>query len=735
MGVERFFSSLKRDYNFINPADKKIECEHFFIDFNSIVHVISQFLLEDIKKDKTMTKDIFEKLLIDKVGEYIEDLLKTQFYINNLITINICIDGVPTMSKIYEQKKRRYMGDLLTHINAFPSTFSWSRNQISPGTEFMNNMMNFLKSDIFKERIYRICPNLKHYNVSGIDMFGEGEIKIFHYIQMMSKTKYKNDRYVVYSPDSDVIIILLMANVNVYMLRYDQQLSTANNPIYSIVDINVFKNILYDYILDKVDRKLDKTNVIMDIVFILTVFGDDFLPKLETIRVNTDINLLIDHYIVIILKYGYILSNKNNIYEININNFLELLKLLQKKEDYFLKRNAKYHVSTNYNRIVDNIIGYNMNILRDLIVEYLWKFIYYNKPSNESITPINAHEYISIDILKLFMNNSEPKQNMSKFTKRSFNNLIVWDKMLDIINEYYIEILQSINSKKMKDKNIYPFESYYINSLPNQLLKDIIEYFYLTYELPIIVPLKTSPDKILFATFKSSEHPHINKLNKLLDIDKNMYKINNKLDEYFNILNPQDKFYYDIYFKKNINYSSYYNIHFKHIKINNIVKEYIKGFNWIISYYHNSSSDYNNLDITWYYLYNRSPLLKDIINMFDMSLLNKPLYNIFNTSLKYMTPLEHYIFVSPINIDNDIYNNLKQAIGYISDDKIKYIIQFIKTHPQYYYPLNDIYKNINKEHFIDCSSSIFISKCHLLFMEKYINVIDFIKDFRKYIKP
>jgi 5'-3' exonuclease len=156
MGVERFFSSLKRDYNFINPADKKIECEHFFIDFNSIVHVISQFLLEDVKKDKTMRKDIFEKLLIDKVGEYIEDLLKTQFYINNLITINICIDGVPTMSKIYEQKKRRYMGDLLTHINAFPSTFSWSRNQISPGTEFMNNMMNFLKSDIFKERIYRI---------------------------------------------------------------------------------------------------------------------------------------------------------------------------------------------------------------------------------------------------------------------------------------------------------------------------------------------------------------------------------------------------------------------------------------------------------------------------------------------------------------------------------------------------------------------------------------------------
>mgnify|MGYP000450956893 CR=1 FL=1 len=38
MGVERFFSILKRDYNFINDVkpNEKIDCEHLLIDFNIV---------------------------------------------------------------------------------------------------------------------------------------------------------------------------------------------------------------------------------------------------------------------------------------------------------------------------------------------------------------------------------------------------------------------------------------------------------------------------------------------------------------------------------------------------------------------------------------------------------------------------------------------------------------------------------------------------------------------------
>ncbi len=746
MGVERFFSSLKRDYNFIHNINKKLDAEHILIDFNSIVHITSQFLLEF--KNKYSSKEIFEAELIDEVGLYIETLLKENFYVDKILTISICIDGVPSMAKINEQRKRRYMGEIVSNLvkkdeKSDGKSFSWSRNNISPGSHFMENMVKFLFSSIFEERIRKYCIHLKYYYVSGIDSMGEGEMKILHKIDDLIKKNndYKRDKFVIYSPDSDVIILLLMKSItdlNLYMLRYDQQKSTYKNPIYNGVDINHYKNILCEYVLSRVNKKIDNSKIIMDIVFILTVFGDDFLPKLETIRVNTDINLIMDHYILNLIKYGTILktNHNQNDYEINIENFMSFLKSLQKKEDYFLRRNARFHVISNYNRIVNDIIGYQMNILRELIIEYLWKFIYYNKPEFVKVSPINVSKHIDIDILEDFMNKPEPAKNMSKFANSTFKNEKIWDKMVNIINDYYIEILNIIDGKKLKKEGIYSNEIFFIESLPNKLLKDIILYFYLSYELPIMIPLKTS-DKNNYITinnYKSTEEPHKSKMSKMKD--KEFYKIEHKLDNYYKILNPRDQFYYDIYFKNEINYSNYYKIHFD-TNINNIVSDYLKGFNWIVNYYHNNNKYYNNIELTWYYKHNRSPLLKDIINHANVKLLNIRMKNTFNQSKNYyLTPLEHYIFITPFNIDdsknNSIHELLLKGVGYLSFDKIKILEKFIKSHPKYYYKLNEVYKDLKDKRIIDCSGSIFLSKCHLTFMENYINIISFINDIRKY---
>jgi 5'-3' exonuclease len=787
MGVERFFSSLRRDYNFIHKINKKIECQHLLIDFNSIVHIMSQFLLSNIKNDKDINTETFEIKLIDEVGYYIETLLKEQFHSNQIITITICVDGVPSMAKINEQRKRRYMGEIISKlIKEDNDKFYWSRNNISPGTQFMANMIVFLKSSNFENRLQKICHNLKDYIVSGIDEMGEGEIKILHYIDNIvamqqidpnghinKNNDYKNDNFVIYSPDSDVIILLLMksvnsnivakqqidqkghinSNLNLYMLRYDQQLSTYKNPVYSGVDINHYKKILFEYVSSRMNKKVEMTAVIMDIVFILTVFGDDFLPKLETLRVNTDINLIMDHYILTLIKYGYILNKSNNNYSINIENFFSFLKLIQKKEDYFLRRNARYHVSSNYNRIVNDIVGYHMNELRELIVEYLWKFIYYNKPEFIAVSPLNAYKTIdnnSFIILDSFMNKPEPKKNMSKFANMSFKNELIWNKMLAIISDYYIEILNVIDGKKLKSKNIYSNEIFFIEALPNELLKDIIKYFYLSYELPITIPLKMNLDnqnsKLMMNNYKSTEQPHKSKLSVLNKNDIEYYKLDRKLDNYYKILNPKDQFYYDIYLKNKIDYANYYKIHFNNIdpkghidQKGNIISDYLKGFNWIVNYYHNANPNYNNIDLTWYFRHNRSPLLKDIVNHGNTNVLNIKMINTFNKHNHYMTPLEHYLFVSPLNYNNtfnNMYEQLKITIGYLSNDKIKIIIKFIKSHTKYYYELDKINKELkdtSPKDLIDCSSSIFLSKCHLLFMENYISMVNFINDFRKYI--
>ncbi len=750
MGVERFFSSLRRDYNFIHTVNKKIHAEHLLIDFNSIVHITSQFLLNINNYEK---KEVFEVELIDEVGLYIETLLKDKFHMDKIISITICVDGVPSMAKINEQRKRRYMGEIISKlVKKDTSVFSWSRNNIGPGTIFMANMMKFLISSIFEERIRRYCINLKYYYVSGIEIMGEGEMKILHHIDYLIKknNNFKRDNFIVYSPDSDVIILLLMKsaniNLNLYMLRYDQQLSTYKNPIYNGIDINHYKKILIEYVLSRVNKKFDSNLIIMDIVFILTIFGDDFLPKLETVRVNTDINIIMDHYILNLIKYGNILNHNSNSnqenYKINIENFMSFLKSLEKKEEFFLRRNARYHVSSNYNRIVNNIIGFQMNILREFIIEYLWKFIYYNKPEIIKVSPLNVSKHINIEKLEDFMNKAEPEKNMSSFTKMNFKNEKVWDKMLNIINNYYIEILNIIDGKKLMKQKIYSNEIFFIDALPTQLLKDIIIYFYYNYELPINIPLKTSEEKIMIHNYKSNEFPHNTKINKMKDLQLEYYKIEHKLDNYYKILNPRDQFYYDIYFKNEIDYNNYYKLHFTNIgnntSNNNIISDYLKGFNWVVSYYHNNNKYYNNIDLTWYYKHNRSPLLRDIINNANVKLLNIKMHNTFNIekSYYYMTPLEHYIFVTPFNdisIYNNIHEQLLKSVGYLSREKLSLIAKFIKQHPKYYYELNKIQTELKSDKIIDCSGSIFLSKCHLTFMENYISLISFINDFRKYV--
>jgi hypothetical protein len=343
------------------------------------------------------------------------------------------------------------------------------------------------------------------------------------------------------------------------------------------------------------------------------------------------------------------------------------------------------------------------------------------------------------------MNKMEPKidkQTIEKFTKINFKNEMIWNKMLNIINNYYIEILNVIDGKKLKQKGIYSNEIFFIEALPNQLLKDIIMYFYLTYELPILVPLKTTEEKIMMQNYKSDENPHKNRMHKMKPDEKEYYKLEHKLDNYYKILHPKDQFYYDIYFKNEINYNDYYKYSSNNLNTNIntqrviIISDYLKGFNWVVNYYHNNNPNYDNIDLTWYFRHNKSPLLKDIINHTNVKLLNVKMNNTFNkehSSNHYLTPLEHYLFVSPVNLDKNIEEQLIKAVGYLSDDKIKLIAKFIKHYPQYYYEINKIIKNINKEKTIDCSGSIFLSKCHLTFMENYISMVSFINDIRKYI--
>ncbi|MBT7630574.1 MAG: hypothetical protein HN597_12860, partial [Desulfobacula sp.] len=98
-----------------------------------------------------------------------------------------------------------------------------------------------LSSQNFKDNVKNICRNIKGYLLSDTKYQGEGEMKILNCIRNLDK---KNN-ICVYSPDSDMIILLMLLKQNTLLLRYDQQKSKDSDKemILNFIEINNFKKL------------------------------------------------------------------------------------------------------------------------------------------------------------------------------------------------------------------------------------------------------------------------------------------------------------------------------------------------------------------------------------------------------------------------------------------------------------------------------------------------------------
>lgn len=772
MGVERFFSSINKQFDITQNTTypyTKLKCKYFFIDFNSIVHTISQHMINIVNKyiDNNTNLipfnykniDIFERDMLFQIVDYIVDMLKNNIESDIIETLYIAIDGVPTMAKMYEQKKRRYMGVILSSIvdTKVKKPFSWSKNNISPGTNFMKKLQNVLNSKTFNQTISKICPNIKNIIISDTTSPDEGEIKILEYIKK-NNISLKDD-IVVYSPDSDMIILLLLLQHNVTILRYDQQKSVLaddfSGKIYNIINVGKFKNVLLNYIDSRIlGYNFNPRNVLDDIIFIMTIFGDDFLPKLESIRVNNDIFLILDYYIVNLVKSGHLLEHnkleRNKLYYIRPQSFYNFLLLLSDNELLFLKRNMKQHIYNNYNNMENSIVSYNLYKFRDYLNEYIWKMIYIYRKKKESfvtINPINVAENINIKHFLKFIDSNEPKLNnsdVSKYANIQFNYMdtIIIKELKKIFMEYYLEIIRIIDINKLynyivnndmirerkalfKNYNML----YYIVDTKENMFIDFILYYYTTNQLPIIIELNKLEPILQKISYNSKDMPHKKKLLNMDKYEKNQYMMDFKLDEYYDILHPRDMFYYNYFtdtFPKRDEIENYYKVHFNGIDKKTIVHNYIVGLNWVLNYYFNFI-----FDKTWYYPYSKSPLIYDIIDYYDKNILLQIKTDKY-TDKTFFTPLEQLIFITPIKLDENLMDQLTLLNKVLSFDDLQILYQFITNNKQYFFELNKIINNIKNKtiNTIDCSNSIFLSKCHLNFLEKYFDIDMYLKDFR-----
>ena len=382
MGIEQFFNNLLKIDIFKNNSiylnlNNKIKCNYVYIDFNSIIYNVVTQIEEDLNyllyelilhvydsqvvnqkahsiakkwnyaivNDKSILLEDYHKLMltvnediiIENIKKYLKNLITTYFEISHLIKIYIAIDGIPTMSKIIEQKKRRYNGYILSGLKhkIFDNEYNnlSDKRKIYEKYKYGYDRNNLIAGSTLMQKIYINLLNLdlsvKDYIVSGPEENGEGEKKIMEDV-VLNKNK---GTYCIYSPDADVIILsiilhsLLLENKidNTFkILRYDQITLTFN-----LIDINIFLDNIIKYIQSKTTVNLDKIRLYLDISYIYTFFGNDFIPRIEAIDIKRDLILLIDIYIdaLIINNDPYIIkySINDNKYIINYSKLIYLI--------------------------------------------------------------------------------------------------------------------------------------------------------------------------------------------------------------------------------------------------------------------------------------------------------------------------------------------------------------------------------------------------------------------------
>ena len=408
--------------------------------------------------------NFLDNIIINHIKFFLLDFLKSF----NTQLIYISIDGVPTKAKIVEQKKRRFNGEFEKYmklnilekytdklqgdendpINKYKfikNKINWSRNAISPGTNFMKKLTIYLKSVEFKNEINKLLPKIDNDKliISSFDEKNEGEKKIMDFLDNLNNSK--NKKICIYSPDSDLILlsmILKNKNLNKYVLRMDQQKS-KDSYYYDLININSLEESLYNFLESS---NLSKDEIINDIVFIFTIFGDDFLHKIESYNVKYDIKLILEKYKLFGKR---ILKDENNIIKINYKNFVEFLKILVEQENEIIIRNFKNKYFKKYN--YDNLSKYEVEIYKfeNMIGQYEEKL------NKKYITPLGNPEY-------------DFKKGKNIFYANFFKDID-----LAIVIRMYIDGLQWVLDYYYND-TIY--HKWYYPFIKSPLLQDVLYY-------------------------------------------------------------------------------------------------------------------------------------------------------------------------------------------------------------------------------------------------------------------
>ncbi len=365
MGIPLYFRFLTQKYpNTIIDLDKfASDINELYYDLNGLIHpacakarkALSTSDIPIDKKEELMSLEVLKK--INEIERIISPKNK----------IELCVDGVAPLAKINQQRSRRYKSHILsTMINKVKQrhgemTDNWNTNAISPGTNFMNRLMEQLENFVKGKNINNGNSECRQddeksklqYYLSSSHEPGEGEHKILKKIRDSQLDCSRDNPYhrVIYGLDADLIMLsLISGKKGIYLLRESVHFGKVKEDQFLLLDIDLLRESLCSEIRSYLPKtKLTDKQLINDYILLCFMLGNDFLPHLPSLHIGEgSVDFILESYGEVFYDNQDATGLINDNGCIDIENFTKILGILSREEDEMVKSFYKSHIRKKY---------------------------------------------------------------------------------------------------------------------------------------------------------------------------------------------------------------------------------------------------------------------------------------------------------------------------------------------------------------------------------------------------
>mgnify|MGYP001219613672 CR=1 FL=1 len=350
MGIPSYFRTILERYPQAHYWKNEVKTDYLFIDFNSIIYVQLSKLATTNNSSKSVTEidNLVIKYTIEFLQHLICDVTKPQKM------VYIAFDGTVPMAKMLQSRTRRFKSiKLAEYQNIVDTKYNrtspvvFDKIKLSPGTVFMDKLSTQIKKAIKSKKFKKHTTAPLEFILSDTHIPGEGEHKYMPLIREIA-AKQQNPSITTYSPDADVIVLMVSTNLtNMRVIRppcssLEREYYPTEEFIY--VDIDETRRAFLGTALISANteqhRKSDIRKV-HDYVFLTAMAGNDFVVPVQYLSMRKDQMRQLMRSYNRVRQDSFLIEIKQTKITLNRELFIRLLEDLVKSETSSLKQIQK----------------------------------------------------------------------------------------------------------------------------------------------------------------------------------------------------------------------------------------------------------------------------------------------------------------------------------------------------------------------------------------------------------